>query len=163
MREFALQDALGQAAACCMYLFAASGASFPAQCCASALSVTVSAVLLAVYACRATAAEKRGSGHPLELFSKDGLGSTRGREFGQAIDLRALWEFDDACRATAAENRGNGHSLELVSEDGLGSTRGREFGQAIDLRTLWEFDEEYRRQESTDASCKAWPQPKLAP
>ena len=90
MREFALQDALGQAAACCMYLFAASGASFPAQCCASALSVTVSAVLLAVYACRATAAEKRGSGHPLELFSKDGLGSTRGREFGQAIDLRAL-------------------------------------------------------------------------
>ena len=98
MQEFALQDSLGQAAACCMYLFAASGASFPAQCCASALSVTISAVILAVYACRATTAGSRGNSHPLALFSEDGLGSTLGRKLGRDIDMRSLWEFDEKYR-----------------------------------------------------------------
>ncbi len=53
MKAFAQQGSLSQVAACAMYLLALSGASFPAQCCASSAAVLLAAMLLAIHARRA--------------------------------------------------------------------------------------------------------------
>ena len=58
LRAFALQGSLSQVAACAMYLLAFAGASFRTQCCASASSVIIAAVLLAINARRVEAEDK---------------------------------------------------------------------------------------------------------
>ena len=164
MKEFALQDALGQGAACCMYLLAASGVEFSALCCASALSVTLAAVLLALKACRVTAGNK-GNSHHLALLSEDYRGSKEGLELlGQNDDIspppnlraclhaKALWEFDERQRLHTSPEIAAGNSadsdvhdppsctLALVREDCLGAMQGHELGRSDDTQALWEFD-----------------------